>query len=177
MWSRAPCACWDLSSWYVRCLPPLLPFPCPSPPLTLLQNLWDCGGQDAFLDNYLSAQRDTIFSNVAVLIYVFDIMTEDWEQDMKYFEENLQALRENSPEAGVWVLINKMDLIDKEDPKRVKYNERKSEIKKLNETISEGVESVGTCRCFPTSIWDESLYRVSTRTRTRTSEHAASVLG
>lgn len=124
------------------------------------QNLWDCGGQDAFLDNYLSAQRDTVFSNVAVLIYVFDITSPEWETDVRYFEDNLEALRENSPDAGVWALVNKMDLVDKEDPKRSKYAERKAEILALNEKISAGEPTAGPCRCFPTSIWDESLYKV-----------------
>lgn len=115
------------------------------------------------MDNYLLAQRDTIFSNVAVLIYVFDVTSEDWDTDMRYFEDNLVALRENSSDAGVWVLINKMDLIDKEDPKRTKYNERKAEILALDERVSADVSAAGTCRCFPTSIWDESLYRVSSQ--------------
>lgn len=131
-----------------------------------VQNLWDCGGQDAFLDNYLSAQRDTIFSNVAVLIYVFDMTTTEWEKDLHYFEDNLAALRENSPDAGVWVLMNKMDLVDSEDPKRAKYAERRAEVLALNERLSKDVENAGGCRCFPTSIWDESLYKVSFRSRT-----------
>ena len=38
----------------------------------LILNLWDCGGQDAFMDTYLSTQRSTIFAGVGVLIYVFD---------------------------------------------------------------------------------------------------------
>ena len=29
-------------------------------------NLWDCGGQEAFMENYFSAQRDNIFRNVEV---------------------------------------------------------------------------------------------------------------
>ena len=27
-------------------------------------NLWDCGGQDTFMDNYFMVQRETIFKNV-----------------------------------------------------------------------------------------------------------------
>jgi Ras-related GTP-binding protein A/B len=127
------------------------------------QNLWDCGGQNAFVDNYLTAQKDTIFANVAVLIYVFDITTTEWESDLKYFDEILTALRENSSDAGVWVLINKMDLVDKEDPKRKKYTERKEEILAIDERIrKERGEGEGSLRCFPTSIWDESLYKVGT---------------
>eukprot|EP01084_Bolivina_argentea_P117811 209149_1 len=36
-------------------------------------DLWDCGGQDKFLQSYFESQRDVVFRNVAVLIYVFDI--------------------------------------------------------------------------------------------------------
>jgi len=39
----------------------------------LVLNLWDCGGQEAFMENYFASQRDHIFRNVEVLIYVFDV--------------------------------------------------------------------------------------------------------
>lgn len=96
-----------------------------------------------------------------MLIYVFDMTSTEWEKDLHYFEDNLSALRENSPDAGVWVLMNKMDLVDSEDPKRTKYQERRDEVLALNEKLSKDVDGAGGCRCFPTSIWDESLYKVS----------------
>uniref|UniRef100_A0A6Q2Z0S4 Ras-related GTP-binding protein n=1 Tax=Esox lucius TaxID=8010 RepID=A0A6Q2Z0S4_ESOLU len=37
----------------------------------LVLNLWDCGGQDTFMENYFTSQRDNIFRNVEVLIYCF----------------------------------------------------------------------------------------------------------
>lgn len=141
-----------------------------------IQNLWDCGGQNAFVDNYLTAQKSTIFANVAVLIYVFDITSTEWESDLKYFDDILTSLREHSGDAGVWVLINKMDLADKEDPGRKKYEERKADILAVEERIKrerkengngkgggagDGEEGSGSIRCFATSIWDESLYKVS----------------
>ena len=102
------------------------------------------------------------------MIYVFDITTTEWESDLKYFDEILTALRENSSDAGVWVLINKMDLVDKEDPKRKKYSERKEEIIAIDERIRrDRGEGEGSLRCFPTSIWDESLYKVSSIGTTR----------
>jgi hypothetical protein len=30
----------------------------------LVLNLWDCGGQDAFMENYFESQKDQIFRNV-----------------------------------------------------------------------------------------------------------------
>ena len=126
-----------------------------------LQNLWDCGGQNAFTDNYLTTQKDTIFANVAVLIYVFDITSTEWESDLRYFEDILGSLRDNSSDAGVWILINKMDLADKEDPARKKFAEKKAEITAINDKVSKEKDRKGQIRIFGTTIWDESLYKVS----------------
>lgn len=37
----------------------------------LTLTLWDCGGQDKFMATYFESQKNTIFRNVEVLIYVF----------------------------------------------------------------------------------------------------------
>lgn len=52
----------------------------------LTLNLWDCGGQvvalnllfvqDSLMKQYFTTQRETIFKNVEVLIYVFDVEKE-----------------------------------------------------------------------------------------------------
>ena len=36
----------------------------------LILNLWDCGGQDSFMESYLTSQRSTIFQQVGVLIWL-----------------------------------------------------------------------------------------------------------
>lgn len=95
-----------------------------------------------------------------MLIYVFDITSTEWENDRGYFDDILKALRENSADAGVWVLVNKMDLMDKEDPKRRRYEERRAEVVAADEKLKSVKEGKGGLRCFPTSIWDESLYKV-----------------
>ena len=56
----------------------------------LVLNLWDCGGQQAYMDSYLDSQRHQVFSAVGVLIYVFDLVGEDgageeWEKDVRYY--------------------------------------------------------------------------------------------
>ena len=48
----------------------------------LVLNLWDCGGPEAFMENYLQSQRDHIFKNVEVLIYVFDVESREFDRDM-----------------------------------------------------------------------------------------------
>ncbi|AEO56602.1 hypothetical protein MYCTH_2117190 [Thermothelomyces thermophilus ATCC 42464] len=77
----------------------------------LTLNLWDCGGQEAFMENYLSQQRAHVFSNVGVLIYVFDIESRDIERDLATYVNIISALIQYSREAKVFVLIHKMDLI------------------------------------------------------------------
>ena len=52
----------------------------------LVLNLWDCGGQYRFYESYFDSQRDTIFRNVEVLIYVFDIDSGDLENDITLFD-------------------------------------------------------------------------------------------
>ena len=77
----------------------------------LVLNLWDCGGQYRFYENYFDSQRDTIFRNVEVLIYVFDIDSGDAENDMVLFDGILEAMEQNSPDAAIFILIHKMDLV------------------------------------------------------------------
>ncbi|KAK3984406.1 Gtr1/RagA G protein conserved region-domain-containing protein [Cladorrhinum sp. PSN332] len=77
----------------------------------LTLNLWDCGGQEAFMENYLSQQRSHVFSNVGVLIYVFDIKSGEWERDLGTYVNIISALVQYSRDAQVFVLIHKMDLV------------------------------------------------------------------
>ena len=69
----------------------------------LVLNLWDCGGQDAFYENYFESQRDHIFRNVQVLIYVFDIESTETDKDLHYYEACLTAIAENSHECAVYL--------------------------------------------------------------------------
>lgn len=134
----------------------------------LMLNLWDCGGQDNFFDSYLSSQRQTIFNDVAVLIYVFDIEIEtrqpteavlkEKEKDFEYFYHILDNCRSRSPEAKIFVLINKMDLIS--GGKKEKDEAYTRKVREL-ETRAKPVMGDTSLRCFGTSIWDQSLYRVS----------------
>ncbi|KAH9992054.1 Gtr1/RagA G protein conserved region-domain-containing protein [Russula vinacea] len=109
----------------------------------LILNLWDCGGQDAFMDSYLSTQRSTIFQHVGVLIYVFEISTHDAVKDAAYYRDCLDALQRYSPEAAVFLLVHKMDL------------RRTRELQGESGTVPITV--------FGTSIHDETLYKAWSR--------------
>ncbi|KAJ7481140.1 Gtr1/RagA G protein conserved region-domain-containing protein [Mycena galericulata] len=118
----------------------------------LILNLWDCGGQDAFMDSYLTTQRSTIFQHVGVLIYVFDVETHEMNKDLEYYRDCLDGLRQFSPDAGVFLLVHKMDLVRDKD---ATFERKKKELQEH----SEKGQVLTSVTVFGTSIYDESLYR------------------
>lgn len=119
----------------------------------LVLNLWDCGGQDKFYESYFERDRETIFRSVELLIYVFDIESENPEKDFDHFCEVLEALEENSPDARIFVLVHKMDLVAEEHKDAILEDRRQL----ISEScLTCGVENFAV---FGTSIWDETLYK------------------
>ncbi|KAG9318625.1 Gtr1/RagA G protein [Chiua virens] len=104
----------------------------------LILNLWDCGGQDAFMDSYLSTQRSTIFSHAGVMIYVFDVESREMAKDLEYYRDCLNGLSQFSKDVCVFLLVHKMDLA--------------MELEKASGDFP--VKVLGT------SIYDETLYKV-----------------
>lgn len=114
-------------------------------------NLWDCGGQNSFIENYLTTQRDHIFNLVEVLIYVFDIGSKEVPKDMDTFKRCLDNLQEFSPNAKVFVLLHKMDL--------VRVDRREQVFDATMQTLhAHAGDYKFELKGFATSIWDESLY-------------------
>jgi len=70
------------------------------------------------MENYFESQRDQIFRNVEVLIYVFDVESATKEKDMQYFQRCLDAIKRNSKNANIYCLLHKMDLIPKEEDRK-----------------------------------------------------------
>merc|ERR1712087_75349 len=118
----------------------------------LVLNLWDCGGQEAFMENYFESQRDHIFRNVQVLIYVFDIESRELSKDIDYYASCLRAVKQNSRSAQIFCLVHKMDLVPEEQREQV-FQQRQRELQAIAEPLALQVQ------CFKTSIWDETLYR------------------
>ena len=116
----------------------------------LVLNLWDCGGQEGFMKQYFAQQRDNIFRNVEVLIYVFDVESQEMERDVHYYQSCLEALLQNSPDAKIFCLVHKMDLVAEEHRENV-FKEREEDLIRLSKP--------GNVTCFRTSIWDETLYK------------------
>lgn len=70
--------------------------------------------QEAFLESFIGAQRETIFKNVEVLIYVFDVESREIDKDLHYYQSILEAILQNSRDAKIFCLIHKMDLVPEE---------------------------------------------------------------
>ncbi|KAG7663133.1 GTR1 [[Candida] subhashii] len=115
-------------------------------------NLWDCGGQDVFMDNYFTNQKDHIFKMVQVLIHVFDVESKSINKDIEIFIKSLTNLQKYSPGAKIFVLLHKMDLVQI-DKREELFNIMMDKLQKISNPYQ--FKLIG----FPTSIWDESLYK------------------
>lgn len=103
------------------------------------------------MDSYLTTQRSTIFQHVGVMIYVFDVENSDMNKDLEYYRDCMDGLKQFSPEAAVFLLVHKMDLV--REHRAVMFERRHKELQKASGDVPITV--------FGTSIYDESLYKVS----------------
>ena len=78
--------------------------------------IWDAGGQENYLEKYFTDQKDTIFSEVEIPIFMVDSAVID-PKVKEVFDSFLDALFEYSPDTSkIYVLLNKIDLDEsKED--------------------------------------------------------------
>jgi Ras-related GTP-binding protein A/B len=102
------------------------------------------------MENYLAQQRAHVFSNVGVLIYVFDVESRDFERDLYTYRSIVAALTQFSPSSSVYCLIHKMDLVAPHLREEI-YLDRIGQIR----SKSDQFEPIP----FATSIWDQSLYK------------------
>lgn len=106
--------------------------------------------QHVFNDTYLTTQREYIFSEVAVMIYVFDIESREFDRDLIIYGNIMKALEEYGRSAVVFCLVHKMDLVQHDLRERI-FDERVGFIR----------EKSGSFNIHPyaTSIWDQTLYK------------------
>ena len=116
----------------------------------MVLNLWDCGGQASYFENYITPQREQIFKGVEVLIFVISVETKELHDDLRLYQSCLDALGNLSHEAKIICLISKMDLVP-EELREEEFSSREAEIKRRSLPLK--------VTCYPTSIWDESLYK------------------
>lgn len=120
------------------------------------------------MDSHLTSQSSSVFRSVHSLIYIFDAESPDLlSSDTHYFLKCLGALKDqNAPttssdgtvSAGptVFVLLHKMDLVP-EHLQSGKLIEFEAEVRKR--AVEKGWK--GDLEFYGTSIWNETLYKVS----------------
>jgi len=124
-------------------------------------NLWDCGGQDVFMENYFESQKSEIFQNAEVLIYVVSVTdrrgsndpartSADYIKEMNYFAHAMDSLRQYSPNARVFCLIHKLDLV---------HESKREEVLQSYERDLINAAPGMNITTFGTSIWDETLFK------------------
>lgn len=121
--------------------------------------------QSNFTESYLTHQRSHVFASVAVLIFVFDVETREFNADLVRYVSIITALRENSPNARIFVLIHKMDLISMEE-RQVRLDQMSAQIRQVSVENDFGGDRKGAgpeVEFWGTSIWDQSLYKAWTR--------------
>lgn len=123
------------------------------------------------MENYLSQQRVHVFSNVGVLIYVFDIESRDVDRDLATYVAILSALLQFSPSAKIYILIHKMDLVVP-SARETMFDERVRVVRQKTAEFAHSMAGGGggggggddagggvDLMPFATSIWDQSLYK------------------
>jgi Ras-related GTP-binding protein A/B len=116
---------------------------------TLTLNIWDCGGQIEYYKTYFSTEKETIFSNVSVLIFVLDVKSLQVDEDLEEYVKCVECLKEFSKQAKLFVLVHKMDLVPKEDRKKI-YRGISKSLKQISLPFK--------ITTYQTSIWEETLY-------------------
>ena len=71
------------------------------------------------MDSYLNTQRENVFSDTQVLIYVFDIESREVDRDLDTYSAVISALKQYSSNAMVFCLVHKMDLVQSEHRERL----------------------------------------------------------
>ncbi|CAO1622555.1 unnamed protein product [Parajaminaea phylloscopi] len=129
----------------------------------LVISLFDMGGQQAYVDSYLDDRKSQVFKDVGAFVYVFDMGNssdqgddhdDGWEADFRYWKDCIRLLSQHSPQAHVFCLLHKMDLVESSRRKDI-YAQRVKELRlKAKELMMPEPP-----KCCGTSIWDETLYR------------------
>jgi Ras-related GTP-binding protein A/B len=121
------------------------------------------------MDSHLTSQSSTIFRSVHSLIYIFDAESPDLtSSDTHYFLKCLNALRDQNPiptedSSGatpegptVFVLLHKMDLVPE--------SQQASKLAEFEQDVTKRATEAGWkggLEFHGTSIWNETLYKVS----------------
>jgi hypothetical protein len=113
--------------------------------------IYDCGGQESFISAFVGDQAAFMFNDVSIMCWVADVGDPDQISTSKfYFDHAVNRLIEYSPEAIIFCLFHKVDLLLPEM------------VPKVEATMKRYFNAAGNFEThyFSTSIFTESIYHV-----------------
>lgn len=88
-----------------------------------------------------------------MLIFVFDVTSKEFVNDLENYTSCLSALSDLSKSAKIFCLVHKMDLVPEAERETV-FHQKRARILEVTKP-----EFKSKTECFKTSIWDETLYK------------------
>lgn len=114
--------------------------------------IFDCGGQESFISVFVGEQAEFIFTDVEILIWVIDVSNFDQISTSKfYFDHAINRLSEYSPNATIFCLCHKTDLLLPHMEDEV--------IETMKEYFVLPQNSKIQIKYFRTSIFNNSIYQ------------------
>lgn len=111
-------------------------------------SMFDLGGQKSFMDRFIGDLAEFVFTNVSTLVFVVDVANMDKISLAKYyFDMGKKTLKKYSPKAGTYILLHKMDLIEKKN---------KGD---FLASVTEFLELDKSDEIFETNIYDNSIFK------------------
>lgn len=113
--------------------------------------IYDCGGQESFISAFVGDQAEFMFSDVSIMCWVVDVSDSDQISTSKfYFDHAVKRLTEFAPEAIIFCLFHKVDLLLPEMIAKVEAT------MKRYFAVADKFET----HYFSTSIFTDSIYQV-----------------
>jgi len=113
--------------------------------------IFDCGGQESFINVFIGEQAEFIFSGLSVLVWVIDVSNFDTISTSKfYFDHAVNRVHQYSPNAVIFCLFHKIDLL----------------LANMRTDVAETMENFFVTEkdvkivYRPTSIYDRSIFAV-----------------
>jgi len=113
--------------------------------------IFDCGGQESFINVFVGEQAEFIFSGVSILVWVIDVSNFDSVSTSKfYFDHAVNRLHQYSPEGVIFCLFHKVDLL---------LPDMRTQVAETMEGYFSTEKEI-TIFYRPTSIHDQSIFQV-----------------
>ena len=113
--------------------------------------IFDCGGQESFINVFVGEQAEFIFSGVSILVWVIDVSNFDSVSTSKfYFDHAVNRLHQYSPEGVIFCLFHKVDLL---------LPDMRIQVAETMEGYFSTEKEI-TIYYRPTSIHDQSIFAV-----------------